>query len=72
MGWGARVSVTAVIDGSTRTQNRWLFPTTGYASQNEPMIHFGLADADRVESVEITWPSGTVDQLGPTTVNRVV
>jgi hypothetical protein len=72
MGWGARIRVTATIRGESRTQNRWMIPTTGYASQNEPVAHFGLGDADRIEGIEITWPSGTIDRLGRTVTNRVV
>ena len=72
MGWGARVRITAVIDGSTRTQTRWMNPTTGYASQNEPILHFGLGDAGNIDSIEITWPSGTVDHLGPVEANRIL
>jgi len=72
MGWGARVRITAVIDGSTRTQTRWMNPTTGYASQNEPILHFGLGDASHIDSIEITWPSGTVDHLGPVDANRIL
>ena len=33
------------------------FLTRGYASSVEPVIHFGLAGNDLVDSVRITWPS---------------
>jgi hypothetical protein len=72
MGWGARVRITATIAGEPRTQNRWMIPTTGYASQNEPVIHVGLGNARRVDELEITWPSGTVDRFGPAEVNRIL
>jgi len=61
MGIGARVRTTATIRGTSKTQTRWMLPATGYASQNEPVIHFGLDDAARLESLQIEWPSGTVD-----------
>jgi hypothetical protein len=72
MGWGARVRVSATINGAPRTQTRWMNPTTGYASQNEPFVHFGLGNATNVHSIEIIWPSGTVDHLGPTDANRIL
>lgn len=34
-----------------------------YLSQNDLRVHFGLAAATKVDSVEIRWPSGTVDHL---------
>jgi hypothetical protein len=37
----------------------------GYASQAPFTLHFGLGGADRVEEVEIRWPSGAVERFGP-------
>ncbi len=36
---------------------------SGYASQSAFPLHFGIGDAERVEAVEITWPSGRVARL---------
>jgi len=33
-----------------------------YQSANDPRLHFGLGACDRVESVEIRWPSGKIDR----------
>jgi hypothetical protein len=63
MGLGARVRVLARIDGKDRWQTRWMLPATGYASQNEPIVHFGLGDADQVAAIEVRWPSGIVNLL---------
>lgn len=59
---GAYVEATATIGGHSARLTRWLLPATGYASANEPTIHFGLGDAVVVEALEIRWPSGTVDR----------
>ena len=58
---GARVTVTA---GGRRARRRRLGGGS-YQSAADPRLHFGLGDADRVESVEVRWPSGRVDRLGP-------
>jgi len=34
-----------------------------YLSQNDLRVHFGLAKATKVDSVEVRWPSGHIDQL---------
>jgi Tol biopolymer transport system component len=61
-GIGARIRLEATIGGRKLSQTRWLLPATGYASANEPIVHFGLGDADSIESLEIRWPSGSVDR----------
>ena len=36
---------------------------SGYLSQNDLRLHFGLGAADSIDSVEIRWPSGAVEKL---------
>ena len=38
---------------------------SSYLSQSELPLTFGLGATARVEQVEIRWPSGQVDRLGP-------
>jgi hypothetical protein len=38
---------------------------SSYLSQSELPLTFGLGPASKVEQVEIRWPSGQVDRLGP-------
>jgi len=70
MGVGARVTVTTRHAGQTRRQTRWLHTNTGYASQNEPLLHFGLGEATRVAELNIDWPSGWRDTFGDIDANR--
>jgi hypothetical protein len=42
-----------------------------YLSSNDPRVHFGLGDATKVDSVEIHWPSGTVEKLRLSSVDRI-
>ncbi len=46
--------------------------TTGYLSQNDPRIHFGLGKNENIENIEIIWPSGKVQQLENIKANQIV
>jgi hypothetical protein len=58
---GAQVRVTA--GGATRVA--MVKTGSSYLSQSELPLTFGLGQASKVEQVEIRWPSGHVDRLGP-------
>lgn len=34
-------------------------PSTSFLSSNEPCIHFGLGNVERIERIEVDWPDGT-------------
>jgi enediyne biosynthesis protein E4 len=44
----------------------------GYISQNDLRIHFGLGKADKIELLEVRWPSGQVDTMKDVKVNQLV
>src|SRR5438445_21344 len=43
-----------------------------YMSANDPRIHFGLGKRTKVDSLEITWPSGQVDRLKDVPVDKII
>ena len=58
-GIGARVTI--VSDGVQQyTQKR---TSSGYLSQNDPRLYFGIGSSKLVESIEVIWPSGKVQKL---------
>jgi hypothetical protein len=67
-GIGARVTVT-LADGA----KQWQYVRTGssYCSQSDTAVTFGLGPVQRVESIEVEWPSGQVDRTGPVVANQV-
>jgi hypothetical protein len=67
-GIGARVTVT-LANGL----KPWRFVHTGssYCSQSDTALTFGLGAQQRVESIEVVWPSGRVDRTGPVVANQV-
>jgi enediyne biosynthesis protein E4 len=56
---GARIRIVA--GGMTQTDE--IHSGGSYLSQNDLRVHFGLAAASKIDSVEIRWPSGAIDQL---------
>ena len=67
-GLGARVTVTA--GGETQTQT--MRSGSGYLSQNELVLTFGLDDRTVADRVEIEWPGGTVDRLENVPAGRMI
>jgi len=59
-GIGAQIDLTA----AGKTQSLVVKSATGYCSQNQLPVTFGLGEAARVDKVEITWPSGKKQILG--------
>ncbi|MFU8813620.1 MAG: CRTAC1 family protein [Balneolaceae bacterium] len=51
---GAEVLLT--VDGSTT--RKYVSGGDAFSSQGQRAVHFGLGTADRIEQVEIRWPSG--------------
>jgi len=45
---------------------------SGYMSASDPRIHFGLGQRRSIESLEITWPSGSVDKLTKVPIDQVI
>src|SRR3989454_560314 len=43
-----------------------------YMSAHDPRIHFGLGRRKTVQSLEITWPSGTVEKLTNVPANQTI
>jgi hypothetical protein len=41
-----------------------------YLSASDPRLHFGIGSALKVDQVEINWPSGRVQRLGPLEADR--
>ncbi len=68
---GAQIRVTA--GGKTRLS--FVNGGNGFAAQSTTRVHFGLGKTDKVEKVEIRWPSGarqTLENVSPDRVYRVV
>ncbi len=67
-GIGAVVKVVS----TSKTQYNHQTTSTGYASSSDGPVHFGLGADTDVSSVEVRWPSGTVQTLKDVAVDRVL
>jgi hypothetical protein len=57
---------------SGRRQVRWVNNSVGYASASDLRLHFGLDDAPRTLSLEIRWPSGTIQKITNVAADRIL
>ena len=64
---GARIKVTA----GGLTQIREIDGGNGYAGQSMRRAHFGIGKAERIEEVEIRWPSGKVEKIARSAINAI-
>jgi gliding motility-associated-like protein len=55
---GAKVHAFCTINGKSQILTREISGQTGWHSQNDLTVHFGLGDVTCVDSVVIHWPSG--------------
>jgi hypothetical protein len=67
-GVGARVRVKS---GGT-TQVRDIRSSSGYLSQGDPRAHFGVGKSQKVDRIEVRWPSGRISTLDNVEVNQII
>jgi len=65
---GARVELTAGGVAQTRT----VMPSRSYLAQVELPVTFGLADASRVDRLQVTWPDGETRSLTDLPTDQMV
>ena len=73
-GIGARLTCVAQVLGETKPHRQIdeVRSGGGYFSQNDLRVHFGLGKAEKVDLLEIRWPSGRVDTLKDIKANQVI
>ena len=64
---GARVTV--FWNGQQQVQE--VSGGSGFCSQNDRQLHFGLGETARVDKVVIRWPSGRIDEIPDPATDRV-
>jgi hypothetical protein len=67
-GIGARVTV---VSGDL-SQTDQVRSGDSYISQSDLRLNFGLEKRTKVDSIQVRWPSGTVDKISNLGVNRII
>jgi hypothetical protein len=73
-GIGARLTCVTQIPGELKPHRQIdeVRSGGGYFSQNDLRVHFGLGKAEKVDLLEIRWPSGQIDTLKEIKANQVI
>jgi tetratricopeptide (TPR) repeat protein len=64
------VGAVATVTVGGRRSRGWRFGGGSFVSASDPRLHFGVGSAERVDEVEIRWPSGRIDRHGPLEARR--
>jgi len=67
-GYGALVTA---VTGERRIARR-LVSGRSYLSASEPVVTLGLGDADRIDRVEVLWPSGVLQVVDDPALGRLL
>ncbi len=65
---GTRVRITT----GNKTQTRWRMSSSGYLSQGDYRLHFGLEDIKQIDRIEIHWPTGKIQVLENIKPNQIM
>jgi enediyne biosynthesis protein E4 len=73
-GIGARLRCVTQVSGEAKPHSQIdeVRSGGGYFSQNDLRVHFGLGKAEKVDLLEVRWPSGVVDTLKDVKANQLI
>ncbi|MEQ1474275.1 MAG: ASPIC/UnbV domain-containing protein, partial [Candidatus Acidiferrum sp.] len=73
-GIGARLRCVTRVAGEAKPHAQMDEVRSGgsYFSQNDLRVHFGIGKAEKVELLEIRWPSGLVEKLEGVKANQLI
>jgi hypothetical protein len=66
--YGAEIAVRT----GERRRVGWVNPGQSYLCSNAPQVHFGLGDAERVDSIGVHWPDGTAESFPATAADQSI
>jgi hypothetical protein len=67
-GLGTKVKITTALG----SQYNEATTAVGYNSSSDKRVHFGLGNASRIDSIELTWPSGIHQELKDVKADQIL
>jgi enediyne biosynthesis protein E4 len=73
-GIGARLKCVTKVPGESKSHEQIdeVRSGGGYFSQNDLRVHFGIGKSEKVDLLEIRWPSGQVDSIKDIKANQLI
>ena len=73
-GIGARLRCVTRVAGEDKPHQQIDEVRSGgsYISQNDLRVHFGLGKAEKIDLLEVRWPSGVIDTLKDVKPNQLI
>ena len=65
------VGATVYVTAGGMKQRGDVLSGGSYISSNDPRVHFGLGDSDKIDAVEIHWPSGQKEKVILPSVDKI-
>ncbi len=65
------VGATVYLTAGGMRQRGDVLSGGSYISSNDPRVHFGLGDTDKIDAVEIHWPSGQKEKVNLPGVDKI-
>jgi hypothetical protein len=65
------IGATVFVTTGTVRQREDVFSGGSYGSSSDQRVHFGLGQNDKIDKIEIHWPSGLKQELVPPSVDRI-
>ena len=66
------LGASVIVRSASGNQTLMVRSGSSYCSQSQLALTFGLKQDAKVDSVEVRWPSGTVQKLGAQAINKVL
>lgn len=66
------VGTTVKLTADGKTYYQYKESASGYLSQNDPRLHFGLGKSTKIDRIEIHWASGNTQVLEDVPVNQIL
>src|SRR5205814_2257304 len=66
------IGATVVLTATGRRQRQDVLSQSSFYSQSDLRLHFGLGQGNRADTVEIRWPSGTVQTLREVPADQIL